>query len=70
MVMFAFSVLDWKYHFRENLTQKFKIIFLRWNWSIDQFDYAELDGDIQFFCFKQEIHSFGQIRFKNSKLSF
>ena len=51
MVVFAFSVLDWKYHFRENLTQKFKIIFLRWNWSIDQFDYAELDGDIQFFCF-------------------
>ena len=31
MVMFTFSVFEQKYHFRENLVQKIKIISLSWN---------------------------------------
>ena len=34
-----------------------------WNWEevwfLDQLKYAELDGDIQFFCFKLEAAIFG-----------
>ena len=31
MVMFTFSVLDWRHPFGANLVQKNKIVFLRWN---------------------------------------
>ena len=31
LVMFNFSIVDWKYSFWDNLVQKFKILCLRWN---------------------------------------
>ena len=44
MVVFIFSVLDWKYTLGENLVQKIKIVSL------------ELNRDVHFFRFRPEYY--------------
>ena len=48
-----FSVLDRKYPFWANLVQKIKTVNLNWNLELDQFEYAELNGNaFSFFDWK------------------
>ena len=47
-----------------NLLQKLKFVSISWNSK-----YAEFNRGDQFFCFRLEIHFFGQIWSKRSKLS-
>ena len=59
MVVFIFSVFDWKYPSWGNLVQKIKIVNLSWNVA-DQFKYAKFNGGIHFLYFKPEIPFLGK----------
>ena len=49
VVMFTFSVLDWKYPFWASLVQKIKIASFSWNLVLDYFKYVKFNGDVLFF---------------------
>ena len=51
MVMFRFSVFNWKCHFWASLVQKIKIVSLSWNLVLQQFKYAEFNDAVHFFRF-------------------
>ena len=55
MVMFTFSVLDWKYSICANLAQKIKIDCLRRNLAFTLIRICWCDGDIQIFSMGLQI---------------
>ena len=56
MVVFTFSILDWKYSFWASLVQKIKFVNLSWN-LVPRLSLkcAEFNGDIHFISLKLEI---------------
>ena len=55
MVVFAFSVLDWKYPFWANLVQKFEIVSLSQNLVLRLIWICSIQWWFHFICFRLEI---------------
>ena len=49
---YDFSVSDRKYPLWANLVQNIKIVNLNWNLEPNQFEHAEVSGDIHFLFFR------------------
>ena len=68
IVMFTFSVFDWKYPFWANLVQKVKIISWSWNLVPTLIRTCRIQWWCSFFLFLIGNTLFGQIWSKKSKL--
>ena len=65
MVVFTFSVLIGSTRFRQIWSKKYKLSVSAEIWCLDQFEYAELNGDVLSFYFRPEILFLGKFGPKN-----
>ena len=56
--------------FEVNLVQKIKFVSLNWNLVLNSFEYAQFNGDADFFCFWPKIHFLGKFGAKNQNCQF
>ena len=56
--------------FEVNLVQKIKFVGLNWNLVLNSFEYAQFNGDADFFCFWPKIHFLGKFGAKNQNCQF
>ena len=68
-MLFTFFVFDQKSPFWTNLVKNLKFSVLGETWYLDEFEYAELNGDVHFFRFRPEIPFLGKFGPKNKVVS-
>ena len=67
VVMFTFSVFDWRYPFWANLVQKTKIVSFRWNLTPRL---IRICNSVYLVCFRLEILSLDKLGPKNQNCQF
>ena len=71
MLVFTFSVFDRKYPFWVCLVKKkkSKLSVYAEIWHLDYDEYAEFNGLVHFFCFRQKILFWGKFNLKKRQIS-
>ena len=68
MVMFTFSVFDWKYPFRANLVQKINVVSLTWNFILRLIQVRRIQWWCSLLLFQSGNTLFGQIWYKKIEI--